>query len=125
MLRSLLRRCELMTVARFRRMGWTVEVAAVRTVELDDAVPDVFVPTNTTFGFDDATSGRRGPGLCATAQSGSPRADSVLEAIGDAEDDPTLYLTVWTQAIGDPAFSSAAAAPGLGARRAQQQDHRR
>lgn len=46
-------------------MGWNLEVAAVRTAELDDAVPDVFGPTATTFDFDHATSGDRGPGLCA------------------------------------------------------------
>jgi hypothetical protein len=46
-------------------MAWNLEVAAVRTDDPDDAVPDVFVATDTTMGFEDATSYRRGPGLCA------------------------------------------------------------
>lgn len=47
-------------------MGWNIEVAAVWTDELDFAVPDVFVPTGTTMGFEDATSANRAPNLCAT-----------------------------------------------------------
>jgi hypothetical protein len=46
-------------------MGWNIEVAAVRTNELADSVPDVFAPTSTTMGFEDATSVMRGPNLCA------------------------------------------------------------
>jgi hypothetical protein len=47
------------------RVGWNLEVACVRTAGLDSAVPDVFGPTNTTMGFEDATSSARPPDLCA------------------------------------------------------------
>ncbi|MGW1678004.1 hypothetical protein [Saccharopolyspora sp. NPDC002376] len=40
-------------------------MAAIRTDELADAVPDVFAPTDSTMGFEDATSGRRYGDLCA------------------------------------------------------------
>jgi len=46
-------------------MGWNIEVVGVRTNELADAVPDVFAATNTTMGFEDATSSVRAPHLCA------------------------------------------------------------
>ncbi|TDD86689.1 hypothetical protein E1293_09260 [Actinomadura darangshiensis] len=45
-------------------MAWNIEVAAVRTADLIDAVPDVFGPAGTTMGFEDATSGRRYGDLC-------------------------------------------------------------
>jgi hypothetical protein len=46
-------------------MAWDIEVAAIRTDEFVDAVPDVFAPTDTTMGFEDATSGSRYGELCA------------------------------------------------------------
>jgi len=46
-------------------MGWNIEVVAVRTGEPDDAVPDVFGPTDVRMHFEDATSVARGPDLCA------------------------------------------------------------
>ncbi|WP_433512872.1 hypothetical protein ACQP2T_55970 [Nonomuraea sp. CA-143628] len=45
-------------------MGWNLEVAAVKTDELFMAVPDVFLETETTMGFEDATSFSRFPNLC-------------------------------------------------------------
>jgi hypothetical protein len=47
-------------------MGLILELAAVRTDDLDLAVPDVFEPTDTTMGFEDAVSGRRRREICAT-----------------------------------------------------------
>ncbi|UAK36123.1 hypothetical protein K8O92_33375 (plasmid) [Nocardia asteroides] len=46
-------------------MGWNIEVVGVRTGEFAAAIPDVFVPTSTTMGFEDAISGARAPHLCA------------------------------------------------------------
>ncbi|MGW3568293.1 hypothetical protein ACWDSL_31320 [Streptomyces sp. NPDC000941] len=46
-------------------MGWNIEVVAVRQDELYEAVPDVFIETSTTMSFEEATSGRRVPHLCA------------------------------------------------------------
>lgn len=46
-------------------MGWNIEVVGVRTGELADAIPDVFVATSTTVGFEDATSPACAPHLCA------------------------------------------------------------
>lgn len=51
-------------------MAWNLEVAAVRTDKPGRAVPDVFVPTGTTMGFEDATSVRRGPDLCTAPIDG-------------------------------------------------------
>jgi len=47
-------------------MGWNLEVVAVRTGELDFAIPEIFFPTGTTMDFEDATSVARGSDLCAT-----------------------------------------------------------
>ena len=40
-------------------MAWNIEVVAVRTDEPDDAVPDVFGPTDVRMHFEDATSAVR------------------------------------------------------------------
>jgi hypothetical protein len=45
-------------------VGWNLEVAAVKTDKLFRAVPDVFLATETTMGFEDATSVSRFPNLC-------------------------------------------------------------
>jgi len=50
-------------------VGWNIEVVAVRTDEVDAAVPDVFGSTEETMGFEDATSVVRSPHLCATKVS--------------------------------------------------------
>lgn len=46
-------------------MGWNLEMVGARVSEIADAVPDVFAPTGTTMGFEDATSSARAPHLCA------------------------------------------------------------
>jgi hypothetical protein len=46
-------------------MAWNIEVVAVRTDEPDDAVPDVFGPTDIRMHFEDATSAMRDRDLCA------------------------------------------------------------
>lgn len=46
-------------------MGWNIEVVAVRADELSKTVPDVFEATDSTMGFEEATSHRRAPDLCA------------------------------------------------------------
>jgi hypothetical protein len=47
-------------------LSWNIEIACVRGagVEPDDAVPDVFGPTETWFGWEDASSVSRDPDLC-------------------------------------------------------------
>ncbi|MBO8193307.1 hypothetical protein ITI46_16780 [Streptomyces oryzae] len=47
-------------------MGFSMEIVAARADELADAVPDVFAETDTTLGFEDATSVSRGSELCVT-----------------------------------------------------------
>ena len=46
-------------------MAWNVEVAAVRRDSVAEAVPDEFAATGTKMGFEEATSCRRDPDLCA------------------------------------------------------------
>lgn len=46
-------------------MAWNIEVAAVRRDSIAEAVPEVYAETDTTMGFEDATTCHGGPDLCA------------------------------------------------------------
>ncbi|GAA3870213.1 hypothetical protein [Streptomyces sedi] len=51
-------------------MGWSMEMAAVRTTDLDEAVPHLFSPAGGTTRFEGATSMSRPPEMCAALVGG-------------------------------------------------------